>query len=217
MERVICVLIGYVFGLFQTGYIYGKVKKIDIRQHGSGNAGTTNALRVMGKKAGLITLLGDCIKAILACVVSALIFEDSEIPGKLLALYGGLGAVLGHNFPFYLKFRGGKGIAATAGILIAFDIRIGLIMLVIFVTTLVVSKYVSLSSMVMMASFFAVTVIFGVCGILYEASAAVLAEAYILTFVMAVMAFVRHRQNIVRLKNGNENKFSLKKKAEQTA
>lgn len=217
MERVLCVLIGYVFGLFQTGYIYGKVKKIDIRQHGSGNAGTTNALRVMGKKAGLITLLGDCIKAILACVVSALVFKDSEIPGKLLALYGGLGAVLGHNFPFYLKFRGGKGIAATAGILIAFDIRIGLIMLVIFVTTLVVSKYVSLSSMVMMASFFAVTVIFGVCGILYEAPAAVLAEAYILTFVMAVMAFVRHRQNIVRLKNGNENKFSLKKKAEQTA
>jgi len=217
MERVLCVLIGYVFGLFQTGYIYGKVKKIDIRQHGSGNAGTTNALRVMGKKAGLITLLGDCIKAILACVVSALVFKDSEIPGKLLALYGGLGAVLGHNFPFYLKFKGGKGIAATAGILIAFDIRIGLIMLVIFVTTLVVSKYVSLSSMVMMASFFAVTVIFGVCGILYEAPAAVLAEAYILTFVMAVMAFVRHRQNIVRLKNGNENKFSLKKKAEQTA
>lgn len=217
MERVLCVLIGYVFGLIQTGYIYGKVNRIDIRQHGSGNAGTTNALRVMGKKAGLITLLGDCLKAILACVVAALIFKDSELPGKLLALYGGLGAVLGHNFPFYLKFKGGKGIAATAGILIAFDIRIGLIMLVIFATTLFISRYVSLSSMVMMASFFVVTVIFGVCGILYEAPAAVLAEAYVLTFVMAVMAFVRHRQNIVRLKNGNENKFSLKKKEEKTA
>ncbi len=217
MERLICVLIGYVFGLFQTGYIYGKLNKIDIRQYGSGNAGTTNALRVMGKKAGLVTLLGDCIKAILACVVAALIFRDSELPGKLLALYGGLGAVLGHNFPFYLKFKGGKGIAATAGILIAFDIRIGVIMLIVFSTTLFISRYVSLSSMVMMASFFVVTVIFGKCGLLYDAPDAVLCEAYIITFLMAVMAFVRHRQNIVRLKNGNENKFSLKKKAEKTA
>ncbi len=217
MERLLCVLIGYVLGLFQTGYIYGKAKKIDIRQYGSGNAGTTNALRVMGKKAGLITLIGDCLKAILACVIVRLLFADTEIPGKLLALYAGLGVVLGHNFPFYLKFKGGKGIAATAGILAAFDIRIGLIMLAIFVITLVISHYVSLSSLVMMASFFAVTVLFGVLGFLYEAPVSMLIEAYVITFVMAVMAFVRHSQNIVRLKNGNENKLSFKKKKEQTA
>ncbi len=217
MERLLCILIGYVCGLFQTGYIYGKINKIDIRQHGSGNAGTTNALRVMGKKAGLITLIGDCLKAVLACVIVRLLFADTEIPGKLLALYAGLGVVLGHNFPFYLKFKGGKGIAATAGILASFDIRIGLIMLVIFVATLVISHYVSLSSLVMMASFFTVTVLFGVLGILYEAPVSMLIEAYVLTFVMAVMAFVRHSQNIVRLKNGNENKLSFKKKAEKIA
>jgi len=114
MERLICVVIGYLFGLFQTGYFYGKLKHIDIRQHGSGNAGTTNALRTLGWTAGAITFLGDCLKCVAAVAVVYWLYGSTHDNISLLAMYAGMGAVLGHNFPFYLKFKGGKGIAATA-------------------------------------------------------------------------------------------------------
>ena len=107
MERIICILIGYVFGLFQTGYFYGMTKHVDIRKHGSGNAGTTNALRTLGWTAGVITFIGDCLKCVLAVVVVHLLFGQNENIA-LLSMYAGMGAVLGHNFPFYLKFKGGK-------------------------------------------------------------------------------------------------------------
>ena len=105
--RIVCILIGYAIGLFQTGYIYGKTQHIDIREHGSGNAGTTNTLRTLGFKAGAITFAGDCGKAILAIFISWLIFHAQYPEGiKLLGMYAGLGAVLGHNYPFYMKFKG---------------------------------------------------------------------------------------------------------------
>ena len=120
MERVICLLIGYVFGLFQTAYFYGKAKGIDIRKYGSGNAGTTNALRVLGTKAGLIVLAGDCLKCIIAvCITRALFSTGHPENIYLLCLYTGAGAVIGHNFPFYMGFKGGKGIAATAGLILS--------------------------------------------------------------------------------------------------
>ena len=108
MERLICVVIGYLFGLFQTGYFYGKLKHIDIRQHGSGNAGTTNALRTLGWTAGAITFLGDCLKCVAAVAVVYWLYGSTHDNISLLAMYAGMGAVLGHNFPFYLKFKGGK-------------------------------------------------------------------------------------------------------------
>ena len=118
MERVICLFIGYVFGLFQTAYFYGKTKGIDIRKYGSGNAGTTNALRVLGTKAGLIVFAGDCLKCIIAvCITRALFSTGHPENIYLLCLYTGAGSIIGHNFPFYMGFKGGKGIAATAGLL----------------------------------------------------------------------------------------------------
>ena len=118
IERVLCLLIGYIFGLFQTGYIYGKFKHIDIRNQGSGNAGTTNALRVLGWQAGLITFLGDAFKCIFAVIAVRLIFGGMHPElAPLYAMYAGMGAVFGHNYPFYMKFKGGKGIATTAGLL----------------------------------------------------------------------------------------------------
>ena len=120
MERFICLLIGYAFGLIQTGYIYGKMKGVDIRKEGSGNAGSTNALRTMGIKAGLVTLLGDCFKCVFAVVTVYLIYGKTYADiFPLLAMYAGMGAVLGHNYPFYLNFKGGKGIAATAGLILS--------------------------------------------------------------------------------------------------
>ena len=98
MERIICVLIGYAFGLFQTGYIYGKAHNIDIRSQGSGNAGTTNALRTLGWKAGVATLLGDAFKCVFAVLTVQAIYRNScgDIQ-PLLSMYAGMGAVLGHN------------------------------------------------------------------------------------------------------------------------
>ena len=107
MERLICIVIGYIFGLIQSGYLYGKANHMDIRQYGSGNAGSTNVLRVMGKKAGAIVFLGDFFKAVFAMAVCRLLFKGNA-DVDLLALYAGLGVTLGHNFPFYLKFKGGN-------------------------------------------------------------------------------------------------------------
>lgn len=104
-------MIGYVFGLFQTAYLYGKLHGIDIRNYGSGNAGTTNTLRTLGTKAGLIVLLGDIMKCILAIVLTNMLFQNSH-PDEiyLLKIYAAAGAILGHNFPFYLHFKGEKGL-----------------------------------------------------------------------------------------------------------
>ena len=125
MERILCVLIGYICGLFQTSYLYGKVHGIDIRNYGSGDAGTTNALRTLGAKAGAITLLGDCFKCVIAVVIVHLIFGKSHPEMiRLLGMYAAAGTILGHNFPFYLNFKGGKGIAATAGLLLSAGIII---------------------------------------------------------------------------------------------
>ena len=121
MERIICIIIGYVFGMFQTAFFYGKMYGIDIREHGSGNAGTTNTLRVLGTKAGLIVFAGDVLKCMIAVWITTLIFKGSHADEiYLLKLYTAAGAILGHNYPFYLKFKGGKGIAATAGLILAF-------------------------------------------------------------------------------------------------
>ena len=101
MERLICIAIGYVFGLFQTSYIYGKMHGIDIRKCGSGNAGTTNMLRTMGTKAGAITLLGDAFKCVISVLVVRTLFRTqyAEIL-PLLSIYTAAGVILGHNFPF---------------------------------------------------------------------------------------------------------------------
>ena len=110
MERLICLAIGYVCGLFQTGYLVGRMSHVDIRKKGSGNAGTTNALRVLGWKAGLMTFAGDVIKCVAAFLIVRFMYQGNDsLP--LLALYAGAGVTLGHNFPFYMNFKGGKGIA----------------------------------------------------------------------------------------------------------
>ena len=153
--RIICILIGYAIGLFQTGYIYGKTQHIDIREHGSGNAGTTNTLRTLGFKAGAITFAGDCGKAILAIFISWLIFHEQYPEGiKLLGMYAGLGAVLGHNYPFYMKFKGGKGIACTTGVILAFHWQMAPLCIGLFIVVVLLTQYVSLGSILLVSVFF---------------------------------------------------------------
>jgi len=208
--RILCILIGYVAGLFQTGYIYGKTQNIDIRQHGSGNAGTTNTLRTLGLKAGAITFLGDCGKAIVAIFITWLIFHNQYSDTiNLLELYTGLGAVIGHNFPFYLKFKGGKGIACTTGVIIAFHWPLAPLCIILFIIVVLAAQYVSLGSILMVSLFLIELITFGQLGYL-PIDAAYLPEIYVLGIIFTGMAIWRHRANIKRLLSGTENKFIVK-------
>ena len=216
MERLICIAVGYACGLLQTSYIYGKMHGIDIREHGSGNAGTTNALRTLGKKAGLITLLGDALKCVLAVIIVCLIFGKSHPDSiKLLKLYASAGTILGHNFPFYLKFKGGKGIAATAGMLAAFDIRLALAALAVFIITVAFSHYVSLGSLLVYATFVIGTVVMGQTG-LFGMEQCYLNEIYVVAVLLAILAVWKHRSNIGRLIAGNENKTYIAGKKKES-
>ncbi len=209
MERVVCLLIGYLFGLIQTSYICGRLHGIDIREYGSGNAGTTNALRTLGKKAGLITLLGDAFKCVLAVVAVSLIYGNIHPEYiQLLRLYAAAGTILGHNFPVYLKFRGGKGIAATAGLLLSYDLRVAVTALIVFIVVFLVTHYVSLGSMLVYVVFLAGTVILGQLGE-FHMEQRFLWEMYALAIFLTALAVFRHRTNIVRLVHGNENKTFL--------
>ena len=209
MERFICVAIGYLFGLIQTGYIYGKINRVDIRKHGSGNAGTTNALRTLGWKAGVITFIGDCLKCVAAVAVSRLIFAQSSHV-ELLAIYTGLGAVLGHNFPFYLNFKGGKGIASTAGMILAVNPVMFLIIAVVFIGIVLTTQYVSVASIVIMILFVVQVVMYGQAGG-FQLTTGELYEFYAVAVALAALAIWRHRANIKRLLNGTENKTDVRK------
>ncbi|MFV0528598.1 MAG: glycerol-3-phosphate 1-O-acyltransferase PlsY [Lachnospiraceae bacterium] len=211
--RCICFLIGYIGGLFQTSYFYGRFKKIDIREHGSGNAGTTNALRTMGKKAGAITLLCDCVKCILVVLIVRALFADSY-PGLntyLLSIYAAAGCVIGHNYPFYLGFRGGKGVATTGGLALIIDWRAAVIGLSIFIIVVLVSKYVSLGSICAYLALLVSMIIFGQLGH-YGMSQRYLIEFYCVMTALTALTLYKHRANIKRLLNGTENKISFGKK-----
>lgn len=213
MVRVICLLIGYIFGLFQSAYFYGKAHGIDIRQHGSGNAGTTNTLRVLGTKAGLIVFAGDCLKCMAAVWLVRLIFGNSyhEII-YLLCLYAGAGAILGHNYPFYMGFKGGKGIAATAGMVLSFHPYFIITGLIMFFVPFFVTHYVSLGSLLVYAALMIQLIIFGQNGFFAEMTQGQLIEMYILFGCLMVMAYWKHRENIKRLIRGTERKTYLSKK-----
>lgn len=211
MERIVCLVVGYCFGLFQTGYLYSKKHNVDIKKEGSGNSGSTNVLRVMGVKAGIIVFLGDSFKTIFACMAAKLLFGRQEDMVSLLMLYAAFGAILGHNYPFYMHFNGGKGIACTAGLLAAMDVRLALICIIVFAAIVAVSRYVSLGSLAVVTIFLAWMVVFGMRGE-YGVRPELLPEFYGVAGAIAALAFLRHRANLKRLLQGTENKISAKKK-----
>ena len=217
LPRLSSLAIGYVLGWFATGYLYAKSKGVDIRKKGSGNIGMTNTLRNLGVKAGVITLIGDAGKAALAIFLSWLLFHQSY-PDQihLFMLYAGFGAILGHNFPLPMKFKGGKGIACTVGLIAAFawwelPISMGL-----FFLALALTKYVSLGSILIVTSFFVQTLVFALTlrpfGNLTTPETV---ELLIVAALVMVIGVVRHRENIGRLIAGKENKFSLHPKVEK--
>ena len=197
-----CLVIGYVFGCFQTGFFYGKLLHgIDVRNYGSGNAGTTNTLRTLGKRAGYIVFFGDALKAIFAVwLIRYLIFpQDPSI--HALEMLTALGVVLGHNFPFYMNFKGGKGIAATGGLMFALDWRMALIAAIVFGIVFYTTRYVSVGSLTITAMFpFMILFFFHGEWIMFG-----------LSLIFTAMAWWRHKENIRRLLSGTENKFEKKK------
>ena len=167
---------------------------------------------MLGKKAGIITFLGDLFKAILAVLLAKLIFQNTYPEFvKVLELYAGFGTVLGHNFPFYLQFKGGKGIACTSGVILAVLPISAPVCLVLFVGAVAITRYVSLGSILVVCSYLIQVIIFGQLGYIHLSGTS-LVEFYVLSACFTVMAVWKHKENIKRLLKGTENKLGAKKK-----
>ncbi|MGN0243264.1 MAG: glycerol-3-phosphate 1-O-acyltransferase PlsY [Lachnospiraceae bacterium] len=205
---LLAIVIGYFLGCFQTAYLVGKKNNIDIREHGSGNAGTTNALRTLGVKSAVITFAGDLLKGFIAVFIARyflapMVTQERELI-TAISLFGGFGAVLGHNFPFNLQFRGGKGMATTAAVILAFDWKMAIIFFVGFCIIVGVTRYVSLGSVLVLIAFPIMVAVF------YPGEYLVLFCA----ILFAGLGVIRHRNNIVRIVHGTENKLSFHKQEE---
>lgn len=213
---VLFLLIGYLFGCFSTGYIVGKMSGHNIQSEGSGNIGTTNALRTMGAKGGALTFGGDLLKTFIPTLLVRFVFcpnmgYEPELT-YLFTLIIGLGVVIGHNFPFYLHFKGGKGIAVSAAVIVASSSNsmVGWIMigigLALFVGVVAITRYVSLGSLIVVW-YFPIYVV-----ISYRNS-----FLFIVILCVALMftlfAYVKHAGNIKRLLAGTERKLGEKKTA----
>lgn len=208
----------YLLGSLNFGVILSrKLKHEDVRDSGSGNAGTTNMLRTYGKAFGILTITGDILKVVVAILIaqyalsqtvsyqilyelfSNSIYEDTFI--IILKAYVGIFAVIGHIFPCYFGFKGGKGVATSGGMVIMIDWRIALILLAIFAFTIILTKYVSLGSIIM-------AILFPVfMGVFYKQLVLV-----IIACVFTIVVCIAHRENIKRLLKGTENKIGKKKK-----
>ncbi|MDX9917535.1 MAG: glycerol-3-phosphate 1-O-acyltransferase PlsY [Gudongella sp.] len=193
MKGLIVAATAYLIGSFSSAYFVGKLfMKIDIRSHGSGNAGATNAVRVMGSKLGVITFLLDFLKGIIAVLLGLLLYK--ELGGYIAAFF----VVIGHNWPVFLNFKGGKGIATTIAAMAVLEFPVALISVITGITIAIITKYVSVGSITFLVTLFVLT-----------ASGLFITNPYLnlLTGLLAILGLYRHRQNIARLKAGTENKI----------
>lgn len=196
MNYVLTFIISYLIGTISGSYIIGKIfLNKDIRKYGSGNAGTTNAMRVLGKKAGVFTFIIDFLKGIVVTILITKLFGHNFVP---LAI---LGAVLGHDFPFYMKFKGGKGVATTLGALAVFNFPLTLISYIFWLFGTVFTKMVSVGSIL-----FFISII-----ILYSFKSDLSLINVFIIDVIAFIGIIRHKDNIKRIISGNENKIGGKK------
>ncbi len=205
-----CLLFGYLLGSFNASIIFSRVKGTDIRNQGSKNAGLTNALRVFGKKAAVFVFIFDLLKAIVSAAVAMYVakklFPHVQQMVDLAKYIAGFGAVLGHNFPLYFGFKGGKGILASWGVIMIFDPRIALMLIVVFLLVVLSTRYVSLAS-VTSSILFPIFVIALNIGVPNETTGVYIT----ISVLMAVLAVYRHRANISRLLSGTESKLGAKK------
>jgi len=200
---IVISIIAYFIGSISFSVIFSrKFAGFDVRDKGSGNAGTTNVLRTVGKKVAALTLLCDILKGVLAIGIAIIASKMwTDVNSELLKYLAGFFAILGHTFPIFFEFRGGKGVATSLGVLITLNWEIGLICLVFGVILIVLTRMVSVGS-IMSAILFPILMVFmGKVGF----------EAIVVSILIALLVVFNHRTNIKRLKNGTENKLSFKK------
>ena len=211
VARGISLVIGYICGLFLTGFIIGKIEKVDLTTQGSGNVGTTNTLRILGVPKGALTLIGDMLKGVVAAFIVYLIFRNTAYGATGIALlmeYACFGAVLGHDFPFYMMKKGGKGIATSAAfVLVCFPRALPLLVLA-FIAIVFFTRYVSLGSISIAALLSVEVIVFAHLGYLDYYNEYKL-EAVVIVVLTSLLAIIKHRSNIGRLLKGCENKFSF--------
>ncbi len=191
---------GYLLGSANTSLIVSRFCDTDVRAHGSGNAGATNTLRVLGKTAAVITTIGDIAKGVVAFLVGRFLLRDSPSLAALGGLAAGFGAIVGHNWPLYFQFRGGKGIWTSFAVALSFDWRIGLALLAAFAIVFALSRMVSLAAIV--AAVLSPVIVW------LSGRGPVATSVF---FVVAVLAVVRHHSNIRRILEGRESRIGEKK------
>lgn len=209
---LVAILVAYAIGSINFSVIISrKIAGFDVREKGSGNAGTTNMLRSVGKKAAIITLLCDILKGIIAIALAILvgnILPDSN-PAILVSI-AGVFVVIGHTFPIFFEFRGGKGVATALGVLLVINWQIGLICLVFALILMALTKMVSLGS-IMVAILFPVLTVFISENYIVEAESGNKIVYIIFGISMGIIVIFNHRKNLKRILNGTENKLNFKK------
>ena len=211
---IIVALIAYLIGSINFSIIISKkMAGFDIREKGSGNAGTTNMLRAVGKKAAVITLICDILKGVVAILIAVLIGKitkslDNNLNALLVQL-AGIFVILGHTFPIFFKFKGGKGIATALGVLLITNWQIGLICLVFALVLIALTKMVSVGS-ISAAILFPILVVFINQNYIVPTSNSNWSYL-VFSIIVALLVIFNHRANVQRILNGTENRLSFKK------
>ena len=200
---LLIAVIGYLLGCFSTGITISRAQGVDIRSKGSKNTGASNVLRVLGLKSGAMTFLGDVIKASAACWIGHFILPGATfgIPRYGMML-GGLFAILGHNWPVFYGFKGGKGVACSAAVIFFVNIPCALPAIAAAILVIAVTRFISLGSMILLGVYMVI-----MCALNWGEWAVCL-----FTVILFVLCVWRHRANIVRLINGTENKIGNRAK-----
>lgn len=203
---IIIAIIAYAIGSINFSVIFSrKFAGFDVREKGSGNAGTTNMLRSVGKKAAIITLICDILKGIVSILIALVVsYFVKEADKSILVQLAGFFAVFGHTFPIFFEFRGGKGVATALGVILLTNWQIGLICLVFALCLIILTKMVSLGS-IMTAILFPILTIF-----IHENFIAS-GNYIIFGIALGLLVVFNHRANLKRILEGNENKLSFKK------
>ena len=207
---IIIGIIGYLIGSISFSIIIGKkMAGIDVREQGSGNAGSTNVLRTIGKKAAALTLLCDVLKGVIAVLIAFVVGKFAkDLNSAILIQIAALAVVVGHTFPIYFGFKGGKGVATSLGILLIVNWQIGLICLVFALLLMALTRMVSLGSV-------SAAVLYPVLTIFITEHYLVSGNYIIFGILLAAFVIFNHRENVKRILSGTENKLSFKKKEEE--